>query len=208
MPLETDISALNAALKRGGVALLPTETVYGLGADARNQAAVNKLYDIKGRDFNKPIAICISDISVATALVQWTETAQQLAEKVWPGPLSLVLPTKDGLGLDPRLMGRFADGTLSLSLRCPQATWRDKLAVDYLALTSANKSGQADITDFKIAYDVFGSTVDAALKGAPSAHGKPSTIMAIQNETCRILREGALSRADFDALKLTWNDAI
>ena len=79
MPQETDILALNSALLSGGIALLPTETVYGLGADAGNQTAVNKLYHAKGRDFDKPIAICVRDIKAATSLVHWSETAQQLA---------------------------------------------------------------------------------------------------------------------------------
>jgi L-threonylcarbamoyladenylate synthase len=213
MPQETDILALNSALLSGGIALLPTETVYGLGADARNQTAVNKLYHAKGRDFDKPIAICVRDIKAATSLVHWSETAQQLAERFWPGPLSIVLPAKDGLGLDKRLLGRFPDGSPSLSLRCPQTLWHEKLDIDYLALTSANKSGQSDIIDFKTAFDIFSHDVDAALDaaldnsggGAPSAGGKASTIIAIKDGKCRLLRSGVLSPDDFAGLKLIWD---
>lgn len=196
---------MNIALNKGGIVLLPTETVYGLAADAKNQSAIDKLYALKGRNFKKPIAICISDISHAASLVHWNNTAQKLAEAFWPGPLSLVLPAKDNLELDTRLYGQFADGTPSLSLRNPQAIWCENLGVDYLALTSANKSGQKDNMDFQPAFDIFGHDIAAALKGQSSSHGMASTIVAIKNHRCRILRTGALNPSDFASFNLDWD---
>jgi len=199
------IKAVNSALLRRGVVLLPTETVYGLAANAQDHEAVNKLYRVKGRNFNKPIAISIKQAANAGALVTWCDTAQKLADAFWPGPLSLVLPAKSGVQLDTRLFGQFKDGTPSLSLRVPQSQWRKDIGPDYLALTSANKSGQDDITDFDQALAMFDGEIDAALDGNIPAYGIASTIIAIQNQVCRILRHGALKPADFAPLDLEWS---
>jgi len=199
------IKAVNNALLRSGIVLLPTETVYGLAANAQDHGAVKKLYAVKGRDFNKPIAISIKQTSDVSALVEWCDNAQKLADKFWPGPLSLVLPAKSGVQLDARLFGQFEDGAPSLSLRLPQSQWRSDIAVDYLALTSANKSGQADITDFAEASALFDGEVDAAFGGGIPAYGTASTIIAIKDGNCRVLRQGALKPSDFAALDLEWS---
>ncbi len=203
--MRADISAVNTALKGGGIVLLPTETVYGLAADARNQSAVNKLYRIKGREFNKPIAICVANIERAAKLVHWDDAAQKLASAFWPGPLSLVLPAQDDLGFDERLLGQFPDGRPSLSLRCPQAEWRGHIQTEYLALTSANKTGKPDHTEFQNAIGQFKDDVTAAIKGAPSLHAMPSTIVTITDGHCRILRQGTLKQTDFAPLNLSWD---
>lgn len=204
MQNQSGITAVNHALLSGGVVLLPTETVYGLAANAKDHTGVDKLYAVKGRDFNKPIAISIKRAADAAALVEWSETAQKLADMFWPGPLSLVLPAKPGLSLDPRLFGQFKDGTPSLSLRVPQSEWRERIKADYLALTSANKSGQPDLTEFQTAMNIFTGLIDAGLEGRAAPRGTVSTVLAVQNARCRILRDGALKRDDFAALGLTW----
>ena len=204
----SNLKSVSQALKEGGVALLPTETVYGLAADGQNADAVNALYAVKGRGFDKPIALCVSSIKAAQKLVHWTDSADTLARHFWPGPLSLILRAKQSLSLDERLLGRAPTGERTLSLRCPDIGWRDKLGVDFLALTSANKSGQSDTTDFNTAYNIFGADIAAAYEGAPSEHGKPSTIIAIDNETERLtcLRWGALGPDDFAPLALDWTE--
>lgn len=204
MHKTSSINSVRRALQDGSVVLLPTETVYGLVADAKNNAATEALYALKGRDFNKPIAICVRASKAAKALVHWSETAQRLTDHFWPGPLSIVLPAKDELGLDARLFGQFSDGSPSLSLRCPDTPWRGHLDVDYLALTSANRSGEADTKDFKTAHNIFGPQIGASYDGGTSPIGVPSTIIAIENERVRLLRAGALTADDFAPLALDW----
>ena len=204
MQSPSDINTLNRALGRGDVVLLPTETVYGLAADAQNNAAVEALYTLKGRNFNKPIALCVKSSAAAKSLVHWSTTAQALSELFWPGPLSLVLPAQEGLNLDPRLFGRFPDGTPSLSLRYPETDWVTHITSDYLALTSANRSGDADTTDFSTAHAQFGSDVGASYDGGAATIGTPSTILAIEQERVRLLRAGALTAEHFAPLDLDW----
>ena len=204
MQSSSDINALNRTLGRGEVVLLPTETVYGLAADAQNNAAVEALYTLKGRKFNKPIALCVKSSAAAKSLVHWSPTAQALSEHFWPGPLSLVLPAQDGLNLDARLFGRFKDGTASLSLRFPQTDWCHQIKTDYLALTSANRSGETDTTDFAEAHALFGDHVGASFNGGTSPHGTPSTIIAVEKGRVRLLRAGALTAEHFAPLNLDW----
>ena len=205
MTKPSDITAVRDALNQGGVALLPTETVYGLAANAQSAAAMNKLYSLKGRDYSKPIALCVKAIATAKHLVEWSEAAEALTQHFWPGPLSLVMPAKDGLYLDQRLFGRYATGRRSLSLRCPDIDWRENLGVNFLALTSANRSGEPDSTDFETAHDLLGEYVDAAYHGEPSPLATPSTIIAIdEEERLSCLRWGALEPEDFVPLNLDW----
>lgn len=205
-----EFEPVRRALRGGGIALLPTETVYGLAANAQDGAAINALYSLKGRSFSKPLALCVRSIDTARQLVHWTDTAEELAQHFWPGPLSLVLPAKDRLTFDPRLFGRFDDGGRSLSLRCPDIGWRDQLDVDFLALTSANISGQPDIVDFKSAKAIFGASViglneDASSPRKPSVMGQPSTIISLgHNSPLRCLRWGALGPEDFAPFSLEW----
>ena len=206
MTTSANIEQVRHALRAGGTALLPTETVYGLAANAQDGMAINKLYTLKGRAFNKPLALCVRSIETAKQLVHWSDEAEELARHFWPGPLSLVLPAKDKLTFDQRLFGRFANGGRSLALRCPEMSWRDQLDVDFLALTSANRSGDTDTTDFSAAYAVFGASVEAAYKGPPAKIGKPSTIISMDiNQPPSCLRWGALNPEDFAPFSLNWS---
>lgn len=204
MSQSSDIKSINRALRDGKTVLLPTETVYGLAVNAQNNKAVDALYALKGRAFNKPIAISIKSSAAAHTLVQWSRTAQKLSDLFWPGPLSLVLPAKENLGLDPRLFGRFPDGTPSLSLRYPETDWCRQLTTDYLALTSANRSGEPDTTDFTHANAQFGDQIGASYDSGATTHGTPSTIIAVEKERVRLLRAGALTAEHFAPLDLDW----
>jgi len=132
-------SEIKTALDAGEVVILPTETVYGLAARADMADAVSKIYDIKGRDFDKPLAVCVKDIEQAKTLAHFDVLSQQLAERYWPGSLTLVLNLKDGTALDPRVTSN-SRGVATIALRCPDADWRTDIS-EPLALTSANRSG-------------------------------------------------------------------
>jgi len=90
----TSPSNITKTLDYGGVCVLPTETVYGIASRADDSAAIDRIYAIKGRDFDKPLAVCVADLAAAKKLAQFNETALRLADEFWPGALTLVLPRR------------------------------------------------------------------------------------------------------------------
>jgi len=188
----TTLSDIAPVIDKGGVCVLPTETVYGLACRADNEHAVNCIYAIKGRDFDKPLAVCVKDLTAAKKLAQFDETASRLAVKFWPGSLTLVLPVQDKT-LDPRCY----QGE-TIALRCPDIEWRESF--DYpLALTSANKSGEADAVTAET-----GLEVDTVLDTGPSREKVPSTILLVQDGKIKCLRAGALSAEALSAFDIEW----
>ena len=189
----TTLSDIAAVIDKGGVCVLPTETVYGIACRADDAAAIDRIYAIKGRDFDKPLAVCIADLAAAKKLAQFDETALRLADEFWPGALTLVLPVETKT-LDPRC---YQGGTIAL--RCPDIEWRESF--DYpLALTSANKSGEPAATTAQT-----GLEVDAVLDTGPSREKVASTILLVQNGKIKCLREGALSADALKAYDIEWS---
>lgn len=181
---------IESALAAGGVVLLPTETVYGLAARADMPDAVSKIYDIKGREFDKPLAVCVRSIGQAKTLAQFDVVSQQLAEAFWPGPLTLVLNTKAAFNLDDRVTGTM-QGIRTIALRCPDAAWRKSIHHP-LALTSANRSGQPDCIDHESASSELGEEISASLSTAAPLSGAPSTIIRVDAGKLTVLRQGEL----------------
>lgn len=184
------IEQVQTALAAGGVVILPTETVYGLAARADMSTAVERIYAIKGRDFDKPLAVCVRDLKQAETFATFDATSRQLAERYWPGSLTLVLPVKPGLGLDPRVTSGTEEAP-TIALRCAEAAWTTRLDLP-LALTSANRSGQPDCTRFETAMQELGDEVDGALSSDAPLSGAPSTIVAVREGQLNILRQGSL----------------
>ena len=114
-PTPEGIAAAAATLRAGGLVAFPTETVYGLGADARNDRAVARIFEAKGRPRFNPLIVHVADIAAARALVTWSAAAEALAARFWPGPLTLVLPLEGDTGLSPLVTA----GLPSLALRVP-----------------------------------------------------------------------------------------
>jgi len=186
----TDYADINETLSSGGILLLPTETVYGLACVATDTAAVDKIYAVKGRDFEKPLAVCVKDLAEAETLGLLDEAARQLAIRYWPGSLTLVVKVHPEITLDPRcLSGRGQDATIAL--RCPEADWRDGLNGP-LALTSANRSGQPDCVNYNSAMAEFDGELDGALMSDGPLSGAPSTIISVMRGNLKILRQGTL----------------
>ena len=167
----------------GHVCVLPTETVYGIACRADNSDAVDRIYAIKGREFDKPLAVCVRDIDAARALAKFDATALKLAEEFWPGPLTLVLPV-ESKSLDERCY----QGS-TIALRCADIPWRESFNQP-LALTSANKSGEPAATTADT-----GLEVDAVLDDGPSREKIPSTILLVKDGVIKCLRPGALKPA-------------
>lgn len=189
----TTLSDITKIINEGGVCILPTETVYGIACRADNAAAVERIYKIKGRGFDKPLAVCVSDLEMARDLAEFSSIALQLAEEFWPGALTLVLPAKTK-HLDARC---YQDETIAL--RCPDIAWSKKLAAP-LALTSANRSGEAAATTAQT-----GLEVDAVLDDGPSREKTPSTILLVQDGKIKCLREGALKADALAAYDIEWS---
>lgn len=183
-------SDIQTALDAGEVVILPTETVYGLAVRADIDGAVSKIYDIKGRDFDKPLAVCVKNITQAKTLAHFDVLSQRLVERYWPGSLTLVLNLKDGTDLDPRVTSNI-NGIRTVALRCPDADWRRSIETP-LALTSANRSGEPDCINHDDAMAKLGHEVAASLSTQASLSGAPSTVLRVENGKLTVFRQGEL----------------
>jgi tRNA threonylcarbamoyl adenosine modification protein (Sua5/YciO/YrdC/YwlC family) len=170
------------ALKRGSLVIVPTDTVYGVAADPRACGAEERLFEAKGRDKTKPVALLaasLADIEKYGAIL--TELDIRLASMFWPGPLTLVLTVGE------RTEGfRIPDFEPALMLL--------REVGNVLRVTSANLSGQPPALTAGDAVRAIGAFVAVALDAGPSPGGTPSTVARVENERLRILREGAIKR--------------
>lgn len=183
-----------ALLARGDICAIPTETVYGLAADAANSDAVLAVYEAKGRPrFNPLIAHC-TDLAMAETLAAFSPVARALARAFWPGPLTLVLPRLKGTAISPLVTA----GLDTIALRVPDHPLARSVIAALgrpLAAPSANPSGRLSPTSADQVRRGFGGTV-AVLDGGLSQAGVESTILAVTGEQVIQLRAGALSRQD------------
>jgi L-threonylcarbamoyladenylate synthase len=195
---SAQVAAAVAALRRGELVGLPTETVYGLAADAMNPDAVRRIFALKGRPAEHPLIVHIAD---AGALPRWTRgapaSAQALAEHFWPGPLTLVLPRAPSVPLV------VTGGQDTVGLRCPA----HPLALEVLrafdgglAAPSANRFGRISPTSARHVREEFGDRLPLVLDGGDCAVGIESTIVDLSGATPRILRPGQVSRAAIEAV--------
>lgn len=186
-PLK-QLRELAAALKACKVCAFPTDTVYGLGSTGLLEAALRRIYRIKGRDPMKPLPILVKSTEEAKRWTMWTPQADRLASRFWPGPLTIVLrPSREGRLLPFREFS-------TLGVRVPaHPTIRDLLteADIPIASTSANLSGQAALARGEEVVGVFGDLVDYILDAGEVA-GIESTVVDATGEPARVLREGKI----------------
>ena len=179
-------------LRNGGLVAFPTETVYGLGADATNAAAVARLYAAKGRPVRNPLIVHCATTDGAEAVAAFDDRAHVLAERHWPGPLTMVLPLRTAAGLAPAVTA----GLGTVAVRVPShPVARDLVARAGVpvAAPSANRSGGVSpTTAAHVAADLDGA-VDSILDGGPCPVGIESTVVALGPEEPRVLRPGAVS---------------
>lgn len=193
-----DIAEAARTLAAGGLVAFPTETVYGLGADARNGTAVARIYEAKGRPSFNPLIVHVASISQAKRLALWSETAERLAGHFWPGPLSLVVP----LAPDHGLSSLVAAGLTSVALRVPAHPAAQALLGAFdgpVAAPSANPSGRISPTTAQHVLDGLGSRIDAVLDAGPCRVGLESTIVGL-TDTPQLLRAGGTAREDIEAV--------
>lgn len=193
-PGSSAIAQAAEVLRSGGLVAFPTETVYGLGADGLNPDAVARIYRAKGRPATNPVILHVADVAGAQRLVsQWPPEAQRLAERFWPGPLTLVLPALDRVPTIVRAGGP------SVALRCPShpvALALIRAAGGPLAAPSANRSQHLSPTRAEHVAASLGEAVDLILDGGPTTAGLESTILDLSGEVPRILRPGPVSPED------------
>jgi L-threonylcarbamoyladenylate synthase len=184
-------------LRSGQIVAIPTETVYGLAADASNADAVAKIYAAKGRpDFN-PLIVHVADQSAAENLAEFSPMAHQLAQAFWPGPVTLVLPLRP----DADIAGAVTAGLPTIALRCPAHPVMQALLKKTglnIAAPSANKSGGISPTHAEHVLAGLGGAVPMILDGGPCSAGLESTIVAVREYGWQILRPGPVTAADIE----------
>jgi len=179
-----------AVLKDGGLVAFPTETVYGLGVDARNSEAVAQLYAAKGRPSFNPLIVHVPSLEAAATFVEIDALAQDLAQAFWPGALTLVLPLRANAGISPLVTA----GLETLAVRVPDhPVARDLLSAfgGPIAAPSANPSGQVSPTKAAHVTDQMTGQIDGIVDGGGCVVGLESTIVATQPEPT-LLRAGGV----------------
>jgi L-threonylcarbamoyladenylate synthase len=186
------------ALKNGEVIGLPTETVYGLAADAMNGEAVKKIFALKGRPADHPLIVHIAD---ASQLSRWAtaipEEAHVLAQHFWPGPLTMILKKQ------PQVLDVVTGGQTTVGLRCPAHPLALTLLKQFgggVAAPSANRFGRISPTTAQHVRDEFGDAVPIVLEGGDCEVGIESTIIDLSGLMPRILRPGMISQTEIEAV--------
>jgi L-threonylcarbamoyladenylate synthase len=194
---KSNIMKAAQIVRRGGLVVYPTETVYGLGCDPLNVQAVKRILEVKGNR-NKPLPVLAASIVDAEKIAFVSPNGKKLAAKFWPGPLTMVFPKKSALqdvvtfGLD------------SVGLRIPA----NDVVLELISLcegllvgSSANRTGEEPPRSVQEMSDELKGMVDVVLDGGPTVQGMPSTVVDLSLERPRILREGPISlEAILDAL--------
>lgn len=189
------MSALDAAiraLRRGLVVGLPTDTVYGIGADPWQEAAVAALFALKGRPEVKPIPILAAEAGAVAGLAVLDGEALDAARRHWPGPLTLVVPRAPGL---PSWLGDPSDDTIAVRVPAHPVALELLRRWGPLAVTSANRSGEAPAVDDRAAADVLGGGVAVYLPGVAGG-GEASTVVHAVGPRLRIVRPGPIAEED------------
>ena len=189
-------SVASEVLKKGGVVLYPTDTLYGLGVDAFSNAAVDKLYQIKGREGNKPIHAIVADLAMAERYAFIDHNARALAKAFLPGPLTLILKKKEGFDTG---IGR---GIGTIGIRIPLMDVCIEMARAFdgpITTTSANKSGAPHtprVLDIEAQLYDTAHNIDLVIDAGELPPRKPSTIVDLSSVEPVILREGEIVEAE------------
>ncbi len=180
------IPAALSVLESGGVVGVPTDTVYGLAVDPRNETALKGLFDLKARDPHNPIALLAASIRQAAQLADFSHHALELAVRHWPGPLTLVVPKHPDV---PEWIGDRRAGTVGVRVPDNLTALRLLAACGPLAVSSANPSGRAPAGTAEEAEAAMGDAAALYLRGGRSG-GASSTVVAVIGNDVEVLRPG------------------
>lgn len=188
------INSASSILKNGGIGIFPTDTVYGIGCNALDINALEKLYKLKERKFNKPINILVSNTNMINKFVKNINNIEKkLIENFWPGALTIIFNKTE---IVPELL---TAGLNTVGIRMPN----NKIAIELIdklgipiAASSANISGEIPATNINnILIDTFNSKINFIIDGGKT-YNIPSTIVRVENNEIRILREGSITKSD------------
>lgn len=197
-PSEQALARAAGIIREGGLVAFPTETVYGLGANALDPEAVKRIYEMKGRPFASPLIVHVTDESMARSLAaDWPEIARRLAARFWPGPLTLVVKKA---AVVPDLVTAGLD---SVGLRVPEhpvALMLVRRAGVPIAAPSANRFMQVSPTNAEHVHAIFGDRVQLILDGGASRVGIESTVVSLRRSPPVVLRPGMISRDELEAV--------
>ncbi len=196
---EAAIQHAARILREGGLVAFPTETVYGLGADATNGRAVASIFAAKGRPKFNPLIVHVQNQAEAERHAIFSGTARRLARQFWPGALSLVLPRRDGTPLSDLVSA----GLPTVALRVPAHSVAAQLLRDTgrpIAAPSANLSGGVSATTAQHVAEALEEKVDFILDGGPAMLGLESTVIGFDGNRAVLLRPGAIAREDIEAV--------
>ena len=186
-------------LNAGGLVILPTETVYGLAADAGDARAVASIFEAKGRPRFNPLIAHVADAVQAEAIAVFDRRAQALAEAFWPGPLTIVAPIRDRTGVCDLARA----GLDSVAVRVPGHARARALISAFgrpVVAPSANRSGRPSPTTFADAVEETGFAAGAAIDGGPCAVGVESSVVSVLNGHVTLLRPGSVTRDELEAV--------
>jgi L-threonylcarbamoyladenylate synthase len=194
----TDIDTAAAIIRGGGLVAFPTETVYGLGANALDKAAVERIYTAKGRPPTSPLIVHVGSIDMACTVVrEWPAAAEILARRYWPGPLTLVLAKQ------PTIPDRVTAGLDTVGVRVPAhpiALALIQAAGVPIAAPSANKFTEVSPTTAEHVRQGLGNLADMLLDGGPTDVGIESTVLSLTAGVPVLLRPGMISRREIENL--------
>ncbi len=195
---QTEIQQAVETLRAGELVAFPTETVYGLGANAADPAAVARIFELKGRPSDHPVIVHLDN---PRYLHRWVSSmpplAEALADAFWPGPLTLILPKADDV--NPRVTG----GQDSIGIRIPSHAIAQQLLTAFgggIAAPSANRYGRLSPTKPEHVREEFGDAVRVLLDGGESPIGLESTIVSCLGDTARLLRPGSITRSQLEKI--------
>ncbi|MGE6741052.1 L-threonylcarbamoyladenylate synthase [Allorhizobium pseudoryzae] len=193
---EQALAEASARLAEGLPVAIPTETVYGLAADATNPAAITRIYETKGRPRFNPLICHMADLAMAERYALFDPLSRRLAESFWPGPLTLVLPLKVGCGIHALATA----GLDSVGVRVPKG-FAGELIRRFdrpLAAPSANTSGRISPTSAEHVAEDLGDKLALILDGGQADVGVESTIVKVEGERIRLLRPGGIAAEDIE----------
>lgn len=198
-PTPAAIAKAARLLRAGKLVAFPTETVYGLGADAANDEAVASIFAAKGRPQFNPLIVHVADREAAERFGAFDARARALAARFWPGALTLVVPRAKDCGVSWLATA----GLETIALRCPAHTIAQQLLAAFggpIAAPSANLSGTVSSTTAQHVAESFGDAVEFIIDGGRTVLGLESTIVGLTETQATLLRPGAIARAEIEAV--------
>ena len=180
-------------LQDGGVIAFPTDTAYGLGADPFNEGAVRRIFEMKGRAETKPILVLVDSIAMANSIARLSETALALAERFWPGPLTMVLPARASVS------ATVTAGSETIGVRWANNVFTQRLLEAFgrpITATSANRSGLPSAVTAEEVRVQLGDSLEMLVDGGELPAREGSTLLDVTRIPVRLLREGPIAEAE------------